>query len=491
MNRERITNRVTPASGGCEKPHFRAPRFCLPEICILGMAFILCCSLSAFAQEKPVSYYHDLVPILKRSCTGCHNPGKLKGDLDLTTYDALKKGGKHGESFSASDPKKGTLLESIFGDEPDMPKEGDPLTQAEVAAFERWIAEGASDDTPEAAKNPFKLAKPPEYHAPPVISAMAFSPDGKMLAVSGYHEVLLHKPDGSGLVARLLGESPRIESLAFSSDGKQLMVAGGAPARFGEIQIWDVTTQQQLRSFKISPDSLYGATFSPDGKKIAMGAADRAVRVISAEDGKELLKFDNHGDWTFGAVFTRDGKRIVSCSRDKAMKLINVSNGQFIDDVNKLLEEILCFARNPMDDVVAYGGELGTPRIYRISDNQNRGGGNTARDANLLRELERQPSPVHAVAWSPDGARVVVGTSGESRIYSAADGKRTAVLTGNDGAVFALAFHPSNNQVATGGFDGMVRIFDSASGNLVTNFIPVNIVAAKQVAGGSNDLSER
>lgn len=453
-----------------------------------GIAIILGLSFTTFAQEtKPVSYYHELVPILKRSCTGCHHPAKLKGELDVTTYDALKKGGKHGPIFAAGDAKKSLLIENISGDEPDMPKEGDALTKAEVAIFERWIVEGAKDDTPEEAKNPFKLAKSPEYTAPPVISAMAFSPNGKTLAVSGYHEVLLHKADGSGLIGRLLGESPRIESLTFSSDGTLLMVAGGAPARFGEIQIWDVAANQELKSFKISPDSLYGATFSPDGKKIAVGAADKSVRIISAENGQELVKFDNHSDWTFGAVFTLNGKRILSCSRDKAMKLIDASNGQFIDDVNKLLEGILCFARNPKEDVVAYGGDLGTSRIYRISDNQNRGTGDTARDANFIRAFERQPSPVHAIAWSPEADRVVIGGSGEARIYSVASGVRSATLKGNDGAIFAIAFHPANNQVATGGFDGQVRIFDSASGNLVTNFIPVNIHPARQVAAASNE----
>jgi WD40 repeat protein len=455
---------------------------------LLALLFVQ--AFTAFAQDaKPVSYYHDLVPVLKRSCTGCHNPNKTKGEFDITTYEGFKKGGKHGEGFSAGDPKKGTLIENIFGDEPDMPKEGDPLTKSEVAMFERWIKEGAKDDTPESAKNPFKLSKPPEYSAPPVISAMAFSPDGKIMAVSGYHEVFLHKSDGSESIARLLGESPRIESIAFSPDGKSIVVAGGAPSRFGEIQIWDVAAQKQFKSFKISTDTLYGATFSPDGKRIAFGGADKAVRVISAEDGKEIVKFENHGDWTFGVVFTRDGKRILSCSRDRAMKLIDASSGQLIDDINNLLEPILCFARNAKEDTVVYGGELGTPRVYRISDNQNRGQGNTKRDANLIREFERQSSPIHAVAWSPGGSRIVVGGNGEARIYLVSDGKRTATLTGNAGAVFAIAFHPTNNQVATGGFDGRVRIFDSVSGNLVTNFVPVTITAAKQIAEAANEHS--
>ena len=64
------------------------------------------------------------------------------------------------------------------------------------------------------------------------------------------------------------------------------------------------------------------------------------MRIISAADGKELVKFENHSDWVFATTWTLDGKRILSGSRDKAMKLIDASNGQFIDDVNKLLEGV-------------------------------------------------------------------------------------------------------------------------------------------------------
>ena len=61
--------------------------------------------------------------------------------------------------------------------------------------------------------------------------------------MAGFHEVLLHKADGSGLVARLIGISERIESVRFSPDGKQLAVTGGKPARMGEVQIWNVAKQ--------------------------------------------------------------------------------------------------------------------------------------------------------------------------------------------------------------------------------------------------------
>jgi WD40 repeat protein len=438
---------------------------------------LLALPLTAAAQTPPVSFYHQVVPIFKKSCTGCHHPGKMKGDLDLTTYEKLLKGGKGGAGFVAGKPQESPLFQEISGTEPSMPKEGDPLSKAEVALIERWIAEGAKNDTPEGAYS-FKLSAPPTYTVPPVVSALAISPDGTLVAISGYHEVLLWSADGGQLAGRLLGESPKIDAIAFSPDGTRLATAGGAPSLFGEIQIWDVASRQQLKSFKISNDSLYGVTFSPDGKRVAFGAADKTARMISVEDGKELMRFDNHTDWVFGTTFTADGKRLLTGSRDKAMKLIHVENGQFLDDINKLLEGVLCIARHPKEDLVAYGGELGTPRIYRIQENQSRTAANN--DVNLVRAFERQPGPVRAVAFSPDGSKLAVGSQGaEVRIYATADGKRLATLQGHEGAVFSIVFHPSGNQVITGGLDGKIRIFDPNSGALAREFIPAPLQAGK------------
>jgi WD40 repeat protein len=441
--------------------------------------------LSAFvargAEEKSVSFYRDLTPILKRSCTGCHHPGKLKGDLDLTTYAAFAKGGKHGAGFKAGEATNSMVIEEISGDEPSMPKEGDALSKAEVALFTRWIVEGARDDTPTNA-NSFKLAGPPTYTKPPVVTALAFAPDGKTLAVSGYYEVLIHSADGSNLIARLVGESPRVESLAYSPNGKLLGVSGGAPALFGEVQIWSAESNSLVRSIKSSIDSLYGISFSPDSERVAVGGADKSVRIFSLKDGKELLKFDNHSDWVFGTTFTLDGKRVVSGSRDRALKLIDASNSQFIDDINKLLENVLCIARHPKEDLIVYGGEQGVSRLYKISENQGRTAANN--DVNVIKEYERLGGPVQAIAWSPNGTNIAVGGAApEVRVYTAGkEGKRVATLKGHDGAVFALTFSPTTNWLATGGFDGQVRIYDyvAKSNQLVRGFVPVPIKGAVQ-----------
>ncbi len=429
------------------------------------------------AADKPVSYYKDIVPVFKRSCTGCHHPGKLKGQLDLTTFEAFKKGGKHGPGFVAGNLKESLIIEEIRGDEPSMPKEGDPLSKGEIGLVEKWILAGAPNDTPADADS-FKLTAAPVYATPPVISALAFSADGKVLAVSGYHEVLLLAGAGSNIVARLVGESPRIESLAFSPDGRRLAVASSAPARFGEIQLWDAAATNTVigpqKSYKVTSDSIYGISWSPQGDRLAVGCADKTVRILAVADGKELMKFENHSDWVFATTWTTNGERLLSGSRDKALKMIDARSGQFIDDINKLIEGVLCFARHPKDDIVAYGGDQGVSRTYKISDNQNRSAANT--DSNFLKEFERLPGPVQAIAYAPDGKTICAGSvGGEARIFNTDDKKRVATLKGHDGAIFAIAYQPGTNWIVTGGYEGRLRVFETAKGEMLRSFIPVPI----------------
>src|SRR3954469_45532 len=118
-----------------------------------------------------------------------------------------------------------------------MPPKKTPLAETDIALVRRWIAEGAVDDTPANARQRFDAEHPPVYQRPPVVTSLDFSPDGTLLAIAGFHEVLLWKADGSELLARLIGLSERIQTVRFSPDGKKLAACGGRPAQMGEIQI--------------------------------------------------------------------------------------------------------------------------------------------------------------------------------------------------------------------------------------------------------------
>ena len=106
--------------------------------------FSLMLALEGSAQDqKAVSFEKDVMPILKTSCISCHKPDKKKGKLDMSTYDALMKGGDQGSPVKVGDPKKSLLIEVVSGKEPEMPEKGDPLTPAQIDILARWITEGA------------------------------------------------------------------------------------------------------------------------------------------------------------------------------------------------------------------------------------------------------------------------------------------------------------------------------------------------------------
>lgn len=448
---------------------------------LLGL--MVWCGVVGVAAQDAVSYVRDVAPLLAARCAGCHSPTRTKGDLDLSTHAALLRGGQSGPVIVPGHPVRSPLIAQVTGPDAEMPPKGAPLTEDEVRLLARWITEGARDDTSPARAAP-AISSPRRYRSAPPNPAIAYAPDGRWLAVSGYAEILLHHSDGGGLAARLVGAAPRIESLAFSQDGKWLAAAGGSPGRFGEVQIWEVAKRRLHARHRLTSDTLYGVSLSPDASLVAFGCTDHTVRMLEVESGRERLLFRNHADWVLGTCFTRDGKRLVSGARDQALKIIDLAQARFVDDINNPLERVLSLARHPKKDVVVYGGDRGTPRIYRISDNQKRTA--ARRDTNLKRALERQSGPVHAVAFSADGALVAAGGADPRvRVHDTETGHRVAYLEGHRGAVFALAFHPRRPHVATCGQDGVVRTYEARSGKLVRAFSPVPTKAVDVAAATS------
>ncbi len=329
-------------------------------------------------------------------------------------------------------------------------------------------------------------AHPPAYTVPPVVNALAYSPDGSLLAVSGYREALLHKSDGSGIVARLVGKSKRIETLTFSPDGKMLAAVGGSPAEFGEVQFWAMGKNTLVNAAAISPDTLYGAGFSPDGKFLSCGCADNAVRIVFVPDGKVKVKFDNHSDWTLATVWASDNKHLLSTGRDRAIKLIVAENGSFVDDINTHTSVFRAMARHPKGDQVLVAGDDGVPRLYQVFRTAVRT--MNQEDHNLLRVYDKQPGQINTLAFSADGTLFAAGgEAGTVSIYATDNGgaaapdkpviggKALVTLKGGKGTIHAVAFHPSGKQVAVGGFDGKVRLYEVPSGKLLTEFVPVPI----------------
>ncbi len=431
--------------------------------------------LGAVEPAQQTSYYRDIQPVFEKSCTGCHHPGKRKGGLDLTTFEALAKGGENGAVSYPGQPERSSLLEQVSGDKPAMPKKGDPLSTVEVERIRRWISEGAVDDTPEAARH-FQPGPPDVYEFKPVIQAQAYSPNGRFLAVAGYYEILLHDLEGGGPMQRLVGGSPRIEKLEFSPNGTWLAACGGAPTQYGELQIWSLPEASLHHTIRIGDDSLFGLAFSPDNNRVAVGGTDRKIHVIEVETGGELRSFGNHIDWIFAVSFYREGGSILSAGNDETIKLTDAETGRYIDDVNQSVGKIRALLIHPNKDLVLLGDDTGLLRSYKIgprvfaADDVNRN-----RDVNRVKEFERQPKAVTVLACNTNGTQFAAGTiAGEARVYDE-EGHRLALINPKSGPVFSVAFRPGHDEISVGGFDGVLRVYHPKTGELIREWVPFPI----------------
>jgi WD40 repeat protein len=506
--------------------------------CSLSMCIVLLFGLTVSADEKPagmlpdVSFYKDIRPILQATCQGCHQPAKAKsaGEYVMTSYDLLVKAGESEEApVVAGKPDDSYLVQLITPEngKAEMPRGKKPLHKAEIDLIRKWIVQGAKNDTPENAEVRYDVDHPPVYTLPPVITSLDFSADGKLIAVAGYNEVLIHKADGSELVARLIGLSERIESVRFSPDGARLAVAGGKPGRMGEIQVWDVAKRELLLSHAETYDTLYGASWSPDGTRIAFGCSDNTVRAIKADSGEQILFNGAHSGWALDTVWNPSGDHVISVGRDRTAKLTEVATQRFIDNVTSITPGALkggvaTVDTHPKRDEIIIGGADGVPKLFRIFRITKRVIGD---NANLIRELAPLRGVVFSVDYSADGRRAVAGSSldgkGDIIVYdtdidtsapedikkllakrvqsqSVAEKKKVAdyqkkslpviaKIPVEDAGIYAVRFSPDGKQVVAGGSNGKIRVYETESGKLVKEFLAVPLSNGSD-AGASDSV---
>lgn len=106
---------------------------------------------TAATGNETVSFSRDIAPVLATSCFGCHvNAQNARGNLNMTSFDRMLRGGDSGAAFIARQPMNSLIVTRIKGEggETRMPMGRQPLSDAVIAKFEKWIAEGATYDGP-------------------------------------------------------------------------------------------------------------------------------------------------------------------------------------------------------------------------------------------------------------------------------------------------------------------------------------------------------
>lgn len=448
---------------------------------------------AAQAPKGPVSFINDIAPIFKENCFACHDAKKRKGKLDMTTYEALRKGGDNEDPIEVGKPDDSFIMELIGSNTAKRmpPKEsGDPLPPAKVALVAQWIKEGAKLDAgldPKAdlmreLRLRWKPPSPPaSYTFPVIINSLVFTPDSKKVVVSGHFELLVYDAEQGKLEKRIYTRAERAYAMLFLPDGK-LAVAGGRPGQEGEVKIYDINGGMpkmengvaildgvndkavMIAQLMDTDDTVLCLATTPDGKMLAAGGCDRLVRVWSLAEGYAKAKLEhsieNHADWVFGCALSADGKFVLTASRDKTAKVWDLT----------AKESLLTF---PGHQASVYGvvvkpdGKV----AYSVGEDKQLRTWNSFGDGKPIRNVTGHGDNVVKLVAHPTQPLLVTASADKTaRIWNADSGAAVRTLPAHNDQVFAVAVSPDGKLVASGSYDGEVKVCKVDDGMLVKSF---------------------
>jgi RNA polymerase sigma factor (sigma-70 family) len=313
------------------------------------------------------------------------------------------------------------------------------------------------------------------------VSLLAYSPDGRHVAVGGHDSTFSVYDLASGKPVRMLHNgSTEVTCLAFSPDGQQL-VSGDRGFRQGGIKVWAWMTENTPgRTVSESGTGLWVAAFSPDGTRIASGefapgaGESGVVRVREMSSGKLVQESKAHKGSIAALVFAPDGKSLLSSSLlERGIHQWDLATGReqrFIKVDPRLSKP----KREPVGRVEHVSGLALSPAghwLYSSTDDLPSICVWEARSGQLARVL-LEPDPEHrtwggvkALAVSGDGTRLAAALRGESQqslvhLWNLTTGKKIAALPGHRGPVNTVAFSPDGSRLASGSADTTVLIWD-------------------------------
>ena len=354
-------------------------------------------------------------------------------------------------------------------------------------------------------------------HAKAVLAA-GFSADGRTILSASDDKTLLLWDAQSGKVLRTFsGHRDGVTSVVIGPDGRTA-ISGALDAT---VRVWDLATGKNTRVLKGHEAGVTHVALSPDGAVAFSASLDRTVRSWSTETGKLLQVFAGHEDAVRGLAVTPDGRRLLSAAMDATCRVWDTASGGEIG--------VLRGHRSGVTSVVASGdGRLaltgsadksarlwdledqGTVRVFQnghtgdvrsvrwqtdgttvISSGEDR----TIRlwDAetgNQLGAWHGHAKPVSCLAISSDGATLLSGDGkrklldglgfdrngaddepghGAIAMWDARKGN-PVLLNGHAGAIWCIAFSPDGTTIASGSWDGAVRLSDAASGKQLRLF---------------------
>lgn len=304
------------------------------------------------------------------------------------------------------------------------------------------------------------------------VEEIAFAPDGRGLATAGSQGAVMLWNLGVGrrtAWATLRGEGNCPWGVAYTPDGRTLAVADAPSNAPGSITLWDVPARR-VRSVLDGPGrGIIALAVSADGRLVASGGFDRRVRIDNLETGESRPLIVGLDGVVTGLAFSPDGTLLATAGESGSVGLWDPETGEETARLEGFRGRVRAVAFSPDGTRVAAAGGVfengpnarGEVRIWDVATRKPLAGFDGA-------EL-----PVLAVAFAPDGSALAAGGLDQTlRIWNVADGRRRLAVAGLPGYVQALGFSPNGRTVAWSGQNsGMVALVDAATGSEVTRLV--------------------
>ncbi len=289
------------------------------------------------------------------------------------------------------------------------------------------------------------------------ISALAFSPDGRLLASGAQdeNEIIIWNLATGQELRRLRGHSGWIRSLAFSPDGR-LLASGSTDTT---IILWDVASGRPLRTLEGHTDFLGNLAFSPDGSSLASASRDGTARLWDVASGAARDGFaytaptnpaTNAPYWLTGIAFSPDGKQLAVGSVSGSVYMLDARTGQLERELqgHEGWVVIRGVSFSPDGRMLASASLDGTVHLWNPASGAERG------------VLQRQGLRLLGLSWSADGRRIATSSdmSGSVALWdvNSQEMLQTALLA--QGSVTTLSYADSGQALATGGINGSIRV---------------------------------